>query len=440
MSGQDVRSPQCAANEGIQDARKIQSEILSDPSSAYQMFRRELDDVDTNVKDCNLKVAYQDNLLKTLGESNVNALMLEYLNDPRGGAELKRQGQISRLSIAEKRAQCATPGALSATDKIFLPQLNLSFDNLRNANLKDGQKNRNSDDITESDLQALRGKQTSDRFRNLATGVNRKEKFADSILDPTRSDIFDKIETSDDLPFTRRDGRISRSNLREFLEDAGKYNKSDKDFRYPPDLLQDLKYLHDNWDSPQIRMLRDKDGKGNMTRDSIARGCGYSGGYADYVENYKQSKINPVEMKPDTSQRPRIVMETCANERKPECGVDDKKSAQSVEAVRRSRLSVLAKQETTEGYWQVGARLIKESPVEKENALETSRQNIILMRALQQLHRQQHGKLGGHEFLATPKDFETLKTEIDKYASSRSERTRASAEVLKKRLEKLNCK
>ncbi len=437
MSGQDVTSPQCATKEAVQDARSIQSAMLADTNSAYQLFRSELDDVDTNVKDGNLKAAYQDSLLKTLGESNVNTLMLEYLNDPKGGAELKRQGQISRLSIAEKRAQCATPGALSATDRVFLPQLTVSFDNLRDADPRDGQKNKNSDEITENDLRAARSKLTSDRFTNLATSVNRKEKFADSILDPTRSDIFDRIEMSDDMPFTRRDGKISRSNLREFLEDAGKYNKPDKDFRYPPDLLQNLKYMHDNWDSPQVRMLRDKDGKGNMNRDSIARGCGYSGGYADYVENYRQSKLDRKEIEPHTSQRDRIEKEYGAVERDLDCKKDEKKSIQSVEEFRKSRLSVLAKQESTQGYWQVGAKLLKESPVEKENALETSRQNVILMRALQALHRQQHGKLGGHEFLATPKDFEILTKEIDKYAQSRSERTRTSAEALKKRLEKL---
>ncbi len=433
MSGQDVTTPQSAANEGIQDARRIQTELGTDPNSAYQMFRRELDDVDTNVKDNNLKVVFQDNLLKTLGESNVNALMFEYLNDPRGGGDLKRQGQISRLSISEKRAQCATPGALVAADQVFLPRLSLSFDNLRNGDLRDGDNKKNSDNLTDSDLRALGGKVSSDRFTTSATRVNRQEKFADALLDPTRTEIFDKIETSDDLPFTRKDGRISRSNLREFMEDAGKYNKPDKEFKYPPDLMKSVQYLHDNWDSPQGRMLRDKDGKGNMTRDSIARGCGYPGGYSEYVENYRQSKLNRTEIKPDTSTRERVVKINGAIELED----TDKKSIQSVEEYRKSKLATLSKQESTQGYWQVGAKLIKESPVENETALETSRQNVILMRALQQLHRQQQGKLGGHEFLATPKDFETLKTEIDRYAQSRSERTRASAEVLKKRLEKL---
>ncbi len=116
------------------------------------MFRRELDDVDTNVKDNNLKVVFQDNLLKTLGEANVNSLMLEYLNDPKGGADLKRQGQISRLSIAEKRAQCATPGALTATDKVFLPQLSLSFDNLRSGDVRDGERKNNSDNVTDKQI------------------------------------------------------------------------------------------------------------------------------------------------------------------------------------------------------------------------------------------------------------------------------------------------
>ncbi len=112
-------------------------------------------------------------------------------------------------------------------------------------------------------MRVLSGKLSSERFTTSATRVNRQEKLADALLDPTRSEIFDKIETSDDLPFTRRDGKISRSNLREFLEDAGKYNKSDKDFKYPPDLMQSVQYLHDNWDSPCRRMLRDKEGKGS---------------------------------------------------------------------------------------------------------------------------------------------------------------------------------
>ncbi|MCC7531511.1 MAG: hypothetical protein IT342_23615, partial [Candidatus Melainabacteria bacterium] len=265
--------------------------------------------------------------------------------------------------------------------------------------------------------------------------MNRKEKFADSILDPTRSDIFDRIEMADDRWFTRKDGKISRSNLREFLEDAVKYNKPDKDFKYPPDLLRNLKYMHDNWESQQICMLRDKDGK-YMTRDSIARGCGYPGGYSQYEESYKQSKNNRIEVTPHTSTRERVVKEYDAE--RPDGKKEEKKSTQSVEEFRKSRLSILSKQESTQGYWQVGAKLLKESPVEKESAHETSRQNIILMRALQQLYRQQeHRQLGGHVFLARPEHFEILKREIDKYAQSRSERTSASAEVLKKRLEKL---
>src|SRR5690349_11172350 len=123
MSGQEIRSPQNAATEGLQDARNIQSELSINSNSAYQMFCRELNDVDINVKDANLKVAYQENLLRNLGESNVNALMLEYLNDPRGGADLKRQGQITRLSIAEKKAQATTPEGLSPADKLFLPHM-----------------------------------------------------------------------------------------------------------------------------------------------------------------------------------------------------------------------------------------------------------------------------------------------------------------------------
>ncbi|MBX9951538.1 MAG: hypothetical protein K2Y39_20375 [Candidatus Obscuribacterales bacterium] len=429
MSGQEIRSPQAASIEGAQDARSIQLELNTDSTSAYQMFRRELDDVDTNVKDVNLRGAYQENLLRTLGESNVNALMIEYLNDPKGGADLRKQGQISRLALAEKRAKCDAPGALSAVDKVLLPQLSLSFDNLRNGDMKDGDNKKNSDSITDEDLRAFRGRFSSDRFTNSAVKMNRSEKFADSLLDPTRSEIFDRIETSDDLPFTRKDGKISRSNLREFMEDAAKYKKSDKEFKYPPDLMQSVQFMHDNWDSPQVRMLRDKDGKGYMTRDSIARGCGYPGGYSEYVEKYKQERSSRIEFKPDTSQRERIVKDIT----KPE----EKTPVQSIEEFKKSKLSVLAKQETMQGYWQVGAKLLKESPAEKETPQETSRQNIILMRALQNLHRQQGGKLGGHEFLASPKDFDSLKSEIDKYAQSRSERTRASAEALKKRLEKL---
>lgn len=429
MSGQEIRSPQSAATEGIQDARNIQSELSINTNSAYQMFRRELDDVDTNVKDSNLKVAYQENLLRTLGESNVNSLMIEYLNDPKGGADLRKQGQISRLSIAEKRAQIETPGAISPTDKVFLPHLSLSFDNLRNGDMHDGANKKNSDDITDGDLRALSGRMSSDRFTNSATKINRSEKFADSLLDPTRTEIFDRIETSDDLPFTRKDGKISKSNLREFMEDAAKYKKTDKEFKYPPDLMQSVQFMHDNWDSPQVRMLRDKDGKGYMTRDSIAKGCGYPGGYPEYVEKYKQEKSNRIEIKPDTSQRERIVKEPLKQ--------DEKALNQPIEDFKKTKLSVLAKQETMQGYWQVGAKLLKESPVERESPQETSRQNIILMRALQHLHRQQGGKLGGHEFLTSTKDFDNLKLEIDKYSQSRSERTRASAEALKKRLEKL---
>lgn len=434
MSGQEIRSPQNAATEGLQDARNIQSELSINSNSAYQMFCRELNDVDTNVKDANLKVAYQENLLRNLGESNVNALMLEYLNDPRGGADLKRQGQVTRLSIAEKKAQASTPEGLSPADKLFLPHMSLTFDNLRNGDLRDGANKKNSDGITDNDLRALSGKLSSDRFANSATKVNRSEKFADSLLDPTRSEIFDKIETSDDLPFTRRDGKISKSNLKEFLEDAAKYNKSDKEFKYPADLMQSVQYMHENWDSSQVRMMRDKDGKGYMTRDSIAKGCGYPGGYSEYVESFKQAKINQSkvaqpERVPDTSQRERIVKGAVERNEKP--------PVQSIEDFKKSKLSTLAKQETMQGYWHVGAKLLKESPVEKESPQETSRQNIILMRALQHLHKQQGGKLGGHEFLASQKDFDNLKAEIDKYAQSRSERTRASAEVLKKRLEKL---
>ncbi|MCC7528102.1 MAG: hypothetical protein IT342_06250, partial [Candidatus Melainabacteria bacterium] len=68
MSGQDVKTTQTTTAEALQDARNINTEISSDVSSAYQMFRRELDDIDTNVKDSNLKAVYQENLLRTLGE------------------------------------------------------------------------------------------------------------------------------------------------------------------------------------------------------------------------------------------------------------------------------------------------------------------------------------------------------------------------------------
>lgn len=499
MSGQEVKSIDMAVTEASQDARQIQSAGSS--NEAYLTFRRELDDIDKNVKDENIKLAYQDNLVKNLGQE-MNGLLLEYLNDKDGGAGLRQQGKISKLDIVEKQALGAKPRALTATDKIFLPQLKLSFDTMRNADLKDGGKGKNSDAISDSDLRILQSKASADKYMTNSTQLNRRENFADALLDPTRSKMFDHVESRSAV-FNKKDGKISKDDIKEFLEEADKYKGADRNYKYPGDMLQKLQFIRDNWDSPQVRLMREKNGDGKLTRDSIARGCGYSNGYAEYVESYRQSKQSNSDalketVPPEKVERPKpitVKYNDCErtflldkdnrligytktrNETKEEFLVNEKGEIHSrtgmvgtnatfnvktntfsfrntdgqlvtptkaeVASVvtapfNQSALARLSKQQSGHGYWQIGAALINASSVDGETPAETSRQNVILMRALQKQHQSQPGKLGGHEFIPDEKQFEKLLKNIDAYANERQNPAfRESARLLKLRLERL---
>lgn len=506
MSGSDVINVNTARNEASLDASKIQA--ASSPGQSYEIFRQEVLDIDRRVKDESLRSAYQDSLVKTLGQQEINVLLLEYLKDQSGGAGLRQNGRISRESVAGKLASSAKPGGLTPVDKVLLPQLNLSFDSMSKADLKDDRKKKNSPDITDEDLRAISSRQASERLVRPASEANRKENFAQSILDPRRSEIFDKLETINFL-HGDKDGRVSKDNIKDFLNKARNYTKVDKDQQYPPDMLEKLKLIYDNWDTPQIKLMREKNGTGNMTRDSIAIGCGHPGGYAEFAQKHEASKPAPsfddalktletYEKKFENLNKHKVKYADCqrtfwlnedgqlvrytkvsndsmsiydvlpngdvhengslvarnatfdpksgalkyrdlqGNTVSPtplEYGQSNKEQQQEF---RRTKLSSLAKQETTQGYWQVAAKLIAASPVENEQPAETARQNVILMRALQALHRQQENrKLAGHEFLTTPRDFEILTKEINNYARSKSERSRTSAVTLIKRLEKL---
>lgn len=441
MSGIEVNSPQTAQREANWDAHQIQAASTS--SAAYEIFRTEINDIDKNVKDANLRTAYQENLVKALGP-DMNTMMIEYLNDPKGGAALKKNGQVSKLSIAEKQAQC---DSLSTVDKMMLPQLNLNFDRMKDGDLKDGPKKKNSEDITDRDLNALRNRTSNEKFMADATKPNRFGGMADSLIDPSRSNIFDKMDNS---WFSGKDGKISKDGVKDFLKDASKYDKPDRDAKFPPDMLQKMQFIKDNWDSPQVKLMREDNGNGNLTRDSIARGCGYPGGYQEFLQKTtpesRERGRNPVwgqavgaELSAGVHNVEHSKLGAELRGEIHESGHAKLLAERELE-FKRTKLSQLAKQESTQGYWQVADKLLKASPIEGEAALETSRQNVILMRALQKLHAQQGGKLGGHEFLASEQHYKDLNTQIDAYACNHSQKTKDSAETLKKRLEKLRTK
>lgn len=425
MTDQVVKTAEGAINEAKRDARQIQSATTT--SDAYQLFIKEISG--SQFANDALKAQYEENLVKSLN-GDMNGLMVEYLNDPRAGAVLKRNGQITRQSIADRENN----GNLSAADKLFLPSLKLNFDNLRNGDTRDYDKKTNAFGITESDLRAQRSKTSNERYIWQATRPNNSEKIAESLLDPSRTRIFDQLETSDNGWFTGKDGKIAKGSIKEFLKKADKYQGPDRDFKYPPDMLEKLQFIHDSWDTPQIRLMRQKNGNGSMSRDSIAIGCGYPGGYAEFVEKHRQKLVDEKKLAEKPENNTLLSFEPPLHE-----FTHFKVPQTAPIEFQVSKLSALAKQQPTQGYWQVANKLIVACPMPEETALEASRQNIILMRALQGLHAIQGGKLGGHAFLPTQKDYDNLKVEIDKYASSRSVRTRQTAERLKQRLDKLRC-
>jgi len=417
MTDQVIKTADSARVEANRDAAMIQG--ANNSADAYKLFVNEIDS--TRFSSDAVRAQYEENLVKSLG-GEMNSLMVEYLNDPRSGAAMKLDGQISRQSIVERQNN----RSLSSVDKFFLPNISLNFDNLRNADSRDGRKNTNADGITDRDLRAQINKSSYDSYMSSATKPNAH--FAQSLLNPDRAGIYDRLETSDNGLFTGKDGNIAKGSIKEFLKDARKYSGPDKDNLYPPDMLKDLQFIYDNWDTPQIKLMRKDNGKGNLNRDSIARGSGYPGGYNEFVQKFnadKQAKLAPVKQEPLTLNFTPIQYKPVIVEVK------------SPIEFQSTKLTLLARQESTQGYWHVANKMLVASPIADEARLETSRQNVILMRALQGLHAKQQGKLGGHQFLPSEKDFDMLKTEIDKYASSRSVRTRQSAEILKKRLDKL---
>jgi phosphohistidine phosphatase SixA len=425
MTDQVVRTSEGAVSEANRDARQIQSATTS--SDAYQLFIKEISG--TQFANDALKAQYEESLVKSLN-NDMSGLMVEYLNDPRGGAGLKRDGQITRQAILDRK----NSENLTAADRMFIPSLTLNFDTLRNGDTKDGGKNTNAFGITENDLRAQRSRTSNERYISQATQPNKSEKIADALLDPSRTRIFDQLETSDNGWFSGKDGKIARGSIEKFLKKADKYQGEDKDFKYPPDMLEKLKDIHDGWDTPRIKLLREKNGNGSMSRDSIAIGCGYPGGYREFIQKHRErlseqnnpaaktDEVNVLSFEPPLHELTHLKVTQTTTVEFP-----------------ASKLSLLAKQEPTQGYWHVANKLIVACPMPEETALETSRQNVILMRALQGLHALQGGKLGGHAFLPTQKDYDNLKVEIDKYASSRSVRTRQTAERLKQRLDKLRC-
>lgn len=278
MAGENerVKDNTSASTEAKNDADAIKK--AGSPDESYKRFKQEIDDLEKNVTDKSLREQYRNELTKAMG-SDLNVMLVQYLKDPENGGKLKdaTTGEITARSVDTKAVALATGKRDgSELDKLMLPELSISFDEIRNAN-KNDRGSFNSENITSRDLDSFLSSHESNVKKKAAVESNKQSGYADVLLDPNNSRAFTDAEKSF---WSGEDGRMSQSNIDNFVAEAEKYQGPDKEGLYPAKFVEKLKQISANWNSEEVNTL--KDANGYLTRDSIASGSGYDS-YADFL-------------------------------------------------------------------------------------------------------------------------------------------------------------
>ncbi len=273
MSGEKdrVKDADSARKEAHDDAEQIKNAGTTEES--YKKFKQELDDMSSSGVDKSLITEFRKSLTKELGADFNKKMAVEYLADAEGGQKLKdSDGNITKQSITDRVQMGALNDDLSEEEKMMLPQVYLNFAPISEANTGDDYRG-----ITSSDIEASRASNKADEAKKDAVDKNKKQGFAEALVDPSMQRLFNNLDIADQV-FSTPDGYVSHSDVDRFLRENPNYPDSEKK------AMEALKFINAHWDDEQVKQLRG--GSSYLTRDSIAIGCGYKNA-ADFEQQLK---------------------------------------------------------------------------------------------------------------------------------------------------------
>ncbi len=292
--GKTVTNTDTANEEAKNDADAIKGKKTG--KEAYEAFKAEIDDIQQNVKDESLRKQYRDKLTSELGV-DVKRMLSSYLQDKETGGKMRdaTTGEVTEKSV-DKRIKAVYVYGTEANevDKVLLPQVDINFDELKDKDLNDGSSSqfRNDRGITTRDLEAVDKKETAENELRGNVKLNKDGKFAETLLDPSQGRTFDELDQANQF-FNGTDGHVSKGDIDKFIKNAENYKGADKEQRYPKDYLEKLGFITTNWNTPQVEAMKQN---GYLTRNSIAKGCGYESD-ANFLANSGKSTETPDKVK-----------------------------------------------------------------------------------------------------------------------------------------------
>lgn len=306
--GKTVTNSDTANEEAKNDADSIKGKKTG--KEAYEAFKAEIDDIQQNVKDESVRKQYRDKLTSELG-ADVKRMLSSYLQDKETGGKMRdaTTGEVTEKSV-DKRIKAVYVYGTEANevDKVLLPQVDINFDELKDRNPNDGSNSRFKNDrgITTRDLEAADKQEAADNELKDSVKLNKDGKFAETLLDPSQGRTFDELDQANQF-FNGTDGHVSKGDVDKFIKNAENFQGADKEQRYPKDYLEKLSYISANWNTPQIEAMKQN---GYLTRNSIAKGCGYEsdanflanrGKTTEVQDKLKENTTTPTDGKTSTN-------------------------------------------------------------------------------------------------------------------------------------------
>lgn len=266
------------------DAKDIKN--AGSPEAAYQMFRKELDELEGKGYSKHQRGQIKEQLKTALGD-DVDKVLVGYLKDDNAGGKLKdASGRITSDKLLRNIA--ATDEDASEADKALPRLLLTNFDRMAQKS-KDGDGNTR---ITTSDITA-----TEKEFKDQAAKADAQKEIKDSkcveaLIGQNSDRLFNQLDCANQWTNTP-DGLVSKSDLDRFLNENKNPNPSEAK------AIDALKYIQQHWNDDIGKTLRGN-GSSYLSKDSMAAALGYKNAaeYRATLNDDGTPKQKPAELPP----------------------------------------------------------------------------------------------------------------------------------------------
>ncbi|MFN8554091.1 MAG: hypothetical protein U0103_21660 [Candidatus Obscuribacterales bacterium] len=266
------------------------------PEAAYQMFRKELDELESKGYTKQQRGQIKEQLKTALG-NDVDKVLVGYLKDENAGAKLKdSNGQVTSEKLL--RTIAATDEDSSEADRTLPKLLLTNFDRMAQKS-KDGDGDMR---ISSSDITATENGFKDQVAKAEAQKDIKESKCVEALIGQNSDRLFNQLDVANQWTSTP-DGLVSKRDLDRFLSENQNPNPSETKS------IEALKYIQQHWNDDIGKTLRGN-GSSYLSKDSMAAALGYknaeeyrAGLNDDGSPKQKPSDVQPCDSE-TTTERP----------------------------------------------------------------------------------------------------------------------------------------